>query len=369
MKLDRHAQRRQRARQLLSEFKIDALLITGVANVAYLTGFSGDSTYLLLSGDGDLLISDFRYVTQLEEQCPGVKVRIRSSSVTLPHETVAVLREKRVGRLGIEGHLIPYQSAEFFRTKLDGLELVSVNLQIEAFRAVKDDEEIAEIRRAVALAERGFDFVNAILTPNQTERQLANELEHAMRNLGAEGVSFPTIVAVGKGAALPHYHPADVPVSADPLLLLDWGAQLPSGYKSDLTRTFLTAPKKSRFEKVYAVVLEAQGRAIDAIRPGVKLSEVDAAARDYITEQGFGKRFDHGLGHGIGLDIHELPRFSRSSEGVLQPGMVVTVEPGIYLPGWGGVRIEDDVLVTRDGCEVLSTRVPKDLSSMIVPLR
>lgn len=363
----RTEERRQKARKLLRDFKLDALLITGEANVTYLTGFSGDSTHLLIFPESDLLVSDFRYVTQLAEECPGIEARIRDSSLSLQGAVSADLKDKKARRIGFEGHLLTIETFQILQASLSDAELVPVNWRIEELRAVKDADEIAEIRRAVTFAERGFEYLKAIVTPHITEIQLAHELEHAMRRLGADGVSFPPIVAVGDRAALPHYRPGDIPVSADPLLLVDWGAQTRRHYKSDLTRV-LVHGKKNKFEKVYGTVLEAQQRAIAAIRPGVNCSAVDACARDYIREQGYGKRFDHGLGHGIGLHIHELPRFSKASQNVLVAGMVVTVEPGIYLPGWGGVRIEDDVLVTRDGGEVLSTRIPKDLASTLIDL-
>lgn len=359
------ARRRQQLRKRLRSRNVDALLIQAERNVSWLTGFTGDSTWLLVSQDSEVLISDFRFITQLEEECPGVQTLIRSSSMKMADALKQVISEAKIERLGIEGHVATCELFDSFTTSLPDVQLEKVSLEVEALRTIKDKGEIEEIRQAIWLAERGFHYFQAILTPDKTERQLAAHLEFAIREFGGEGLSFPAIVAVGDRAALPHYRAGSRRVSDNPILLLDWGACGPGGYRSDLTRTMLTGKPDRKFEKVYKTVLEAQLAAIEAIKPGVSCSEVDAVARNLIAAAGFGKYFDHGLGHGIGLDVHEAPRLSRTVETILQPGMVVTVEPGIYLPGWGGVRIEDDVLVTRAGCEVLSS-VPKDWESVHV---
>jgi Xaa-Pro aminopeptidase len=230
--------------------------------------------------------------------------------------------------------------------------------RVEKLRAVKDASEVAQIREAIGIAERAFAMFRAMLRPDDREKDLSDNLEHFIRRAGGRCASFPSIVAVGERAALPHAPPTDRPVGDAGLLLVDWGA---SGrfYKSDLTRVLATRKISPKFERVYGVVLTAQARALGTIRPGVKARDVDAEARAVIDREGFGQFFGHGLGHGLGLQVHEAPALRQNSEAVLEAGMVVTVEPGIYLPGWGGVRIEDDVLVTPDGCEVL-TAVAKD---------
>jgi Xaa-Pro aminopeptidase len=364
---DRFESRRKRLRKVLADRKVDALLVVGERNVSWLTGFTGDSTYLLVTPDEALLVSDFRYVTQVEEECPGIPAFIRPSTMKLPEAVRQAVEQLQIERLGIEGHRMTLETFRIIQEQLAGVHLDSIHWEIEELRAVKDREEIGEIREAVRLAEKGFDFLKAILTPQATERQLAHELEHALRGFGADGLSFPAIVAVGDRSALPHYRPGHRTIAESPILLVDWGARTESGYVSDLTRTLLTGPfsAKRKFEKVYRTVLEAQQRAIEGIRPGARCGDIDALARDHIRKSGFGKHFDHGLGHGIGLDVHELPSLRANSETILRAGMVVTVEPGIYLPGWGGVRIEDDVLVTRRGCEVLSG-VPKEWDSVYV---
>ncbi|SFI47553.1 M24 family metallopeptidase [Planctomicrobium piriforme] len=356
--------RREQVRKVLRSRKLDALLVTGERNVAWLSGFTGDSTWLLVTQDKEVLLSDFRFVTQIEEECPGVTGVIRSSSQRLTDILAETCGQLHVERCGFEGHLVTVETAELFRNLPDPTTWVSTTQEIEQLRAIKDRDEIAEIREAVRFAERGFRCFQAALRPDKTERQLSAELEHAMRGFGAAGFCFPAIVAVGDRAALPHYRAGNNLLSASPILLLDWGARAFSGYCSDLTRTMVTAKPDKTFEKVYRTVLEAQLAAIQKIGPGVRCGDVDAVARQFIAAAGYGKYFDHGLGHGIGLDVHEVPRLSRNSDVILKPGMVVTVEPGIYLPGWGGVRIEDDVLVTRQGCEVLSS-LPKDWDSVL----
>ena len=343
------------------------MLITNETNVTYLTGFMGDSTWLLLTPSHEVLISDFRYITQLEEECPGVETLIRTSKTKLHESAAQAVQKAKVKKLGVEGHSLTLENHRLLQEVLSGVSLEEVNWSIEQIRSVKDAYEIAETRHAVTLASRGFDFLKAILTSEITELELAHELEHCMRRLGASGVAFPPIIAVGDRGALPHYSPGSLKVGDADTLLVDWGAQTLSKYKSDLTRTLVTGKLTKKFEKIYNTVLEAQQLAITGIRPGVACEEIDALARDFIRKSGYGKYFDHGLGHGIGLNIHELPRFSQVSPTCLKPGMVVTVEPGIYVPGWGGVRIEDDVLVTSDGCEVLSADVPRSLEESIIP--
>jgi Xaa-Pro aminopeptidase len=226
---------------------------------------------------------------------------------------------------------------------------------VETLRQIKDADEINQIREAIRQAERGFAMLKASLSGSMSELQAANELEQAMRRFGARQASFETIIAVGDRAALPHARPTSARIEEAAFVLVDWGATNIQGYRSDLTRMVATGTISPKLEKLHGVVLNAQQRAIKAIRPGIAASEVDSVGREVIAKAGWGKNFGHGMGHGIGLEIHEGPRLSRISKDVLKPGMVVTVEPGIYLPGMGGIRIEDDILVTRDGHEVLSS--------------
>ena len=235
---------------------------------------------------------------------------------------------------------------------------------VESLREVKDREEVAQIRAAIDLAERAFAVVRAGLRPDHTEKEIAHGLEHQIRLFGGTGCSFTPIVGVGPRGALPHARLSNHRVEESDFVLIDWGAR-GELYVSDLTRVLVTGRISPKLERVYGVVLKAQEAAIAAIRPGAVLKDIDATARKVIEDAGLGRYFTHGLGHGIGLEIHEGPRFAPNQERELKAGMVVTVEPGVYLPQWGGIRIEDDILVTRTGCEVLS-RAAKELGDCVL---
>ena len=280
-------------------------------------------------------------------------------------ESVAeVIRKAKVRRLGIEGDSMTVSLRDRIADKLPKLEIVATSGLVERLRQIKDKEEVAQIRRAVRLAEKAFVVIRAALRPEMTEKQVADELEYQLRRFGASRSGFPTIVAVGPRAALPHASPGGREIGSSDFVLIDWGAD--GGlYKSDLTRVLVTGRISPKLERIYRVVFSAQQKAIAAIRPGVVACDVDRAAREVISKAGFDRHFGHGLGHGFGLEVHEAPRLAANSRVELEPGMVVTVEPGIYLPGWGGVRIEDDVLVTRSGHEVLSS-VPRELEAAVV---
>lgn len=358
--------RQEKLLSLLRAVEVDALLVSGVANVTYLTGFSGDSSTLLIGPSVRVLISDSRYQTQIAEECLGLEADIRTQKTSSPDQIASVLAKARPKRLAVESHIL--SASDFVKlndaiSKSDGcqgIEIKPLAGTVEKLRQIKDADEIEQTRQAVRIAERAFAAMKATLTSDLSERQVAHELEHTMRRLGADRAAFDPIVAVGDHSAMPHYRSGDRQIGEAPFLLVDWGAALPSGYRSDLTRVLATGTVPNQLEELHGVVLKAQLAGIAAIHPGAKLSDVDAAARRVIEEAGYGQFFGHGLGHGIGLHIHEEPRLSSIAEGELQPGHIVTVEPGIYLPDFGGVRIEDDVLVTPDGHEVLSS-VPKNL--------
>lgn len=356
--------RRNRLRKLIEQAEVDALLVTNFKNVTYLTGFTGDDSFLLVTAKGETLISDKRYTTQLEEECPGLNLEIRGPGERMLPVTVSVIEKAGVKRLGIEADSATVSLERTLAKDLGGREIVPTDSLVERLRIVKDKDEIDATRRACRQAERAYEVVRALITPEMTELDVAAELEYQARRFGAKALSFPAIVAVGPRAALPHATPTSAKIKSSDFLLVDWGAN--SGlYMSDLTRIIATAKISPKLRKVYGVVLTAQLAAIDAIRPGVTCEEVDRVARKIISKAGFGKAFGHGLGHGTGLEIHEAPRLAEGQKTKLQPGMIVTVEPGIYLPGWGGVRIEDDILVTRTGHEVLSN-VPKQLEDCML---
>lgn len=361
--MDRIARRREALRARLVEDRLDALLVLHPANVAYLTGFTGDSSHLLVGSQRDLILSDGRFTTQIEQECPGLEAHIRPTGRTMNQAVVEVVEKLDVRRLGFEASSLSVADWNVLKSELPGRKLIAADGHVEALRCIKDDAEILEIREAIDQAQRAFLKLRGELAAGQTEKEAADRLEALLREHGAVGSSFPPIVAVGQRAALPHARPTvETKIGDDDFVLFDWGAD-GGGYKSDLTRMVVTGKVTPEFAKVYRIVLEAQERAIAAIRPGAKAQDIDAEARSYIDQAGFGRFFGHGLGHGIGLEIHEAPRLRKESATILEPGMVVTVEPGIYLPDWGGVRIEDDVLVTPDGREVLSS-LPKSLDSV-----
>ncbi len=364
MPMDYHAARRKKLRRLIKQHGVDALLVTNYTNVTYLTGFTGDDSYLLLSRNDEIILSDARYTTQLEEECPDLKLNIRGPGVDMIEAIARVARSAKVHSLGIEADSMTVGLKNRIDSKLDKIELSPTGGLVEKLRLIKDREEIRLLREAVRYAQKSFEVLRATLRADLTEKQVAADLEHQMRGLGAKGCSFPPIIAVGDNAALPHATPTDRRIEESPFVLVDWGAD--GGlYKSDLTRVLANGKIPPKLERIYRVVLKAQTQAIAAIKPGVTCHSVDRVARKVIEKAGFGKRFGHGLGHGIGLDIHEGPRLTSNNTQELQAGMVVTVEPGIYLPGFGGVRIEDDVLVTSSGHEVL-TDVPKQLEDIFI---
>ena len=356
--------RRKKLRELIKDAKAEALLVTSFVNVTYLTGFTGDDSYLLVTLDGETLITDPRYTTQLEQECPDLKLEIRPPGVKMLTGVAKVIDAAKVEQLGIEGNSATVSFQQSLVKELPKVQIVVTENLIERLRIVKDKSEVDATRVACVQARRAFDVVRASLTPNMTELEVAAELEYQARRFGAKSLSFPAIVAVGDRAALPHARPTQRKLSEADFTLIDWGVN--SGlYMSDLTRIVVTGKISPKLRKIYGVVLKAQLAAIDAIRPGVTCEEVDGVARKIITQAGFGKAFGHGLGHGTGLEIHEAPRLAVGQKTKLEPGMIVTVEPGIYVPGWGGVRIEDDILVTRTGHEVLSD-VPKQLDDCVL---
>ena len=365
--MSRFQLRRDRLRRSLKSTGAAAFLVTDFTNVTYLTGFSGDDSFLLILPDKEVMLSDPRYTTQLEEECPGLDLEIRSPGTAMFESIRKTLQKSRQTSVGFESGAMTVQMHRRLTEEIPKADWIPCNGHVEILRMVKDREEIRAIRKAVDIAQRAFAVTRCGLRGAETERAVAHGLENQIRLFGGRGCSFPPIVACGPRAALPHASPSSVVMQSHGLLLIDWGADEPGGYKSDLTRVLVTGKISPKLERVYRLVLKAQQRAIDSIRPGVHCSAVDRVARKVIDRGGFGKFFGHGLGHGIGLDIHEGPRLSGGCDQPLKAGMVVTVEPGIYLPGVGGVRIEDDILVTRDGHEVLSN-VPKDWDDSHVTL-
>ncbi|MGI9428620.1 MAG: M24 family metallopeptidase [Bythopirellula sp.] len=362
--MTRIAKRRDKIRARLRREKLDGLLITNPINVAYLTGFTGEDSYLLMTPKQSIVLSDERFTTQLQEECPDLELAIRGPGLKMLKCLAKTVTQTKVKKLGFEKSSLTVALHSILTAELSKVNLIGADGWVEQQRMIKDRDEIARTRVACDLARRAFEVVRATLMPDMTERQVAADLEYQARRFGGKCMSFPSIVAVGPRAALPHAQPTNQRLDSDAFLLIDWGVN-EELYMSDLTRILVTAKISPKLRKIYNLVLKAQLAGIKAIRPGITCEAVDRAARNVIAKAGYGKNFGHGLGHGTGLEIHEAPRLASGQGTVLKPGMIVTVEPGIYLPGWGGVRIEDDVLVTRDGHEVLS-KVPKQLDECIV---
>ncbi len=363
--MSRFEERRKKLRRQFKKLGVDGMLVTNEVNVTYLTGFTGDSSFLCLTAKHAILLSDTRYDEQLERECGEVERMIRGTPVTMNQQIAEVAKRTKVGKLAFESCSMSHREFLELGETLPRVDLAPTSDIVLHQRELKDKSELGEIREAVRLAEKTFAVIKAQLSGCQSELEIAANIEHQIRQFGGRGCSFAPIVAVGRNAALPHYHPGSATINEAPFVLIDWGAESAGGYMSDLTRVLVTAKIPPKLERIYGVVLRAQEKAIAKIRPGAKMGDVDAAARNVIAKAGHEKHFGHGLGHGFGLEIHEQPRLAPKQDRELKAGMVVTVEPGIYLPGWGGVRIEDDILVTRTGHEVL-THVSKDLADCVV---
>ncbi len=342
----------------LPEAGIDVLLVTDLANVRYLTGYTGSNGLALVGREVRTFVTDFRYVEQAAEQVDPSFERRRAPQDLL--DSVAEVLPDGQLRLGIEEAHLTVRAQRRLREQLpESVTLVGVAGLVEALRAVKGPEELERIRAAAQIADASFERLIREGMAGRTEREVAIALEYDMRERGASRASFEPIVAAGGHGAMPHAQPRDVEIRRGDLVVIDWGAEL-DGYCSDCTRTVAAGEPGDAARAVYEVVLEAQLAGLGAVTAGADGREVDGVARSVIAGAGHGEHYGHGLGHGVGLEVHEGPRLSQRSEDRLVPGNVVTVEPGIYLPGRFGIRIEDLVVVTDNGCEVL-TSVPKRL--------
>ena len=358
--MTRYQTRRDKLRRLLKREGMDSILVTNFTNVTYLTGFTGDDSYLLVTSTDAIMVSDSRYSQQLQEECPELEVVIRTSAIPMMASLAKLAKKTGARNMAVESQSVSLAIYDQLESTLATVNITRSSGLVETLREIKDADEIQRIRHAIDLAQRTFAVIRASLRPEQTEKEVAYAIEQQIRLFGGTGCSFPPIVAVGPRAALPHAHPTDHQIKESGFVLIDWGA-VGDLYISDLTRVLVTGKIPARLEQIYNVVLKAQLAAINKIKPGAIMKDVDAAARSVITKAGYAKRFGHSLGHGIGLQVHEGPGLAPRQDRPLKAGMVVTVEPGIYLPNWGGVRIEDDILVTRNGHEVLSS-VPKQFS-------
>lgn len=363
-----HDRRRKALARAVREAPLDALFVAKPCNVSYLTGFTGDSSFCLVTPKQIILISDDRYRIQIESECPGLETHIRGHDKNTYQAIGEVVTKLGLKDVGIEASGVTLEEFERLRNECKSANLVGRSGFIEKLRAIKDESEIAAIRKAIRVAEQAFAAFRATVRPSDSEKEAGDLLDGYVRRAGGDAMAFPPIVGVGDRSALPHMTLSDRRVADGEFALVDWGARA-GLYHSDLTR-MIWAPGtdrkravESRLRKMYTVVLEAQTRAIAALRPGVSVKIIDAAARGYITNAGFGPNFNHGLGHGLGLEVHESPAVRSNSDDVLAAGMVVTIEPGVYFQDFGGVRIEDDVLITDDGPEIL-TSAPREWESL-----
>ncbi len=348
--------RLSRLQHRLEEHEVEALLVTNLTNVRYLSGFSGTNGQVFVTREGGIFLTDPRYAARAASLVREAEIAIYPARMT--DALVPLLAETRVKRLGVEGKAMTLDERDDLEKRVGGVELITTTAVVEEMRRAKEAAEVELMREAVALGDRAFQRLLDTLAPGQTEREIALEIEITLRRWGAEAVSFPPIVGSGPLSAHIHHTASERELQKGDLVLLDFGCRW-QGYCSDLTRTVVLGPATDEQRQMYDLVLRAQAAGIAAVRPGAAGQVVDAQARAVIEEAGSGSFFAHGLGHGVGLEVHEAPRLSKISEDVLRAGDVVTVEPGVYVPDVGGIRIEDCVLVTPEGREVLGA-APKD---------
>lgn len=342
-------------REVMNQKGLEAVVILSPYNRRYLSGFTGTSGSLLITQDKSLLITDFRYIQQANDQAQDFEV-INQEGPMLS-KINDLIKEGQYKNVGVESHLITYNEYQALNT--DAVELSSIEGVIETIRMIKDEFEIKQIQKAADIVDETYEHILKWVKPGMTENEVNNEMEMFMRRKGATCSSFDTIVASGYRGALPHGVASNKVIEEGDMITLDFGA-LYEGYVSDVTRTFAIGEPKEEMKKIYNIVLEAQLSALEQIKPGMTGKEADTIARDVIKSYGYGEQFGHSLGHGIGLEVHEGPALSQKSDIVLEENMCITLEPGIYVDGLGGVRIEDDVLVTKNGLQRF-TKSSKDL--------
>lgn len=356
---DVHTARRKRLGAAIAELGLDGLIISSARDIRYLTPFIGDDSTGIVRPNGSMtVVCDFRYEEDLAVLPPN-KVDVVLRKGEMGDAVIGVVRDMKLAIIGIQAEHTTVATRAALAKGIGAKKLKDTRGVLYGLRIVKDAVEVKAIRRAASIQQAAMEALLATVKPGQTELAVAAQLEWEMKVRGSEGPAFGVIVAAGANGSKPHSTPGKAKVAAGKPLLIDWGATV-DGYRSDMTRTFAIGRWNRKIREIYGIVLEAKNAATAAIRPGVRCIDVDAVARGIIERAGYGDRFGHGLGHGIGLDIHEGPRLSKTSRETLREGMIVTVEPGIYLPGVGGVRIEDDVLVTSRGRENLCS-LPTDI--------
>lgn len=333
-----------KVKALLEQKQLDGVVILTDFNRRYISGFTGSSGGLLITKDKNILVTDFRYIEQATSQAP--QFEIVQHTKPLLDTLVEQIETAQLSNIGFESHLVSYDT--FIHLNRGRHDLITLGNEIEKIRMVKDDSEIKAIDKAAQIVDDAYAHILKIVEPGMTEKEVKAHLESQMLHLGAEKTSFDTIVASGYRGALPHGLASNKVIEKGDMVTLDFGAYY-EGYASDITRTFAVGEPSPKMKEIYEVVLKSQETAVDQIRPGLTGKEIDTIARDVITDAGYGQYFGHSLGHGVGLNVHELPNLSQKSDQILKPNHVVTIEPGIYIEGLGGVRIEDDILITENG--------------------
>ena len=347
----------KKAFSLLRREKIDCLLVTNMPHVRYLSGFTGSNGMILLTPRRAYFLTDFRYLVQAQKEVKNCKVTIADRELTSELPKLSELSKK--ARVGVEAAHMSLKMLDKLKDLLPKVDFRPTENLIESLSRIKDADEIKKIKKAIRIADKAFADILGSLKPGVTEKEIAFEMEYNMRSMGAESIAFDIIVASGQRSSMPHGIASTKKLRKGDFVTLDFGC-IYQGYASDITRTVVLGKATEKHKKIYDVVLTAQKKACKAVKPGLACSRLDGVARDIIMKAGYGDYFGHGLGHGIGLAVHDNPSLNPRSTDTLAEGMVVTIEPGIYIPNWGGVRVEDDVLVTSSGGQILS-KSPKEL--------
>ena len=342
-------------RKMLKDKELEAFLIFNPENRLYVSGFTGSAGYVLISEKEQVFMTDFRYIEQAKKETNGFNI----IEIGRDNPVTDVIKGYHFETLGIEDDFITYEQFLDFDEKLENTKLVPLKKSLTELRSIKNKEEISKIRRAAEITDKAYDYIIKKIRPGLREIDIALDLEYFMKTIGASKVSFDIIVASGYRSALPHGIASEKPLEKGDMVTIDFGCVY-QGYCSDMTRSFVLGEATEKQKNIYYTVLEAQETALKAVKPGKTGKELDEIARKIITDKGFGKYFGHGLGHGVGLEVHELPHVNHLGEKAMQPGMVITIEPGVYIPEFGGVRIEDLLAVTQDGYKLLSN-TPKEL--------
>ncbi len=352
-----NAARVEKLRQRLSEEGLTGIYVTNLTNVRYLSGFTGSAGSCFISDKEAVFISDGRYDTQSRQQVQEMEIFINNDAHINTLASTGLIGKGQ--RIGLEGNDVSVNEGDKILESIQDCEWVTTSQIVERIAMVKDESEIRATRTAVEIADAVFQQIVPEIRPGATEKQIAAKIPYGCKILGAEAEAFEPIVASGANSALPHARPTDKEVQSGDFVVLDFGAKC-GGYHSDMTRTVVVGEASEKHREVYETVLEAQRRGCETATDGIACKKVDSACRNYIDEKGYGDYFNHGTGHGLGLEIHTNPRFSQLDDDSVYENYLMTIEPGVYLPDFGGVRIEDDVLIRQDGCEILN-KTPKEL--------